>query len=221
MRRILLVLPLLLSSAETLPRSPWKKQASAGAAQNCTGCALCSEDNGCLACPQRLFLLMRRDGIRQHGVCVHTCPPGYFGARGLDLNRCTRCRSPSCESCFSRDFCMKCKERFYLHKGQCMRQCPPGTAARPGARECQGKRRTPPQPPAHRGHRGLMEPLPSEPCETGPQSSCSDESRGHQRGQGHPGPGATGDAADGCPELQQTRPRRARKRCPGGERVRG
>ncbi|NWJ11955.1 RSPO4 protein, partial [Crypturellus undulatus] len=110
---------------------------SAGAAQNCTGCVLCSEDNGCVTCHHRLFLLIRRDGIRQHGVCVHTCPPGYFGVRGLELNRCTKCRSPSCESCFSRDFCMKCKEKFYLHKGQCFRQCPPGTAARPGARECQ------------------------------------------------------------------------------------
>ncbi|NWX95147.1 RSPO4 protein, partial [Nothoprocta ornata] len=195
MRWITLVL--LLRSVEMLPQSPWKKQASTGAAQNCTGCVLCSEDNGCVTCHQRLFLLIRRDGIRQHGVCVHTCPPGYFGVRGLELNRCTKCRSPSCESCFSRDFCMRCKEKFYLHKGQCLRQCPPGTAARPGTRECQ------------------------EPCEPGPWGGCSGENRGRQRGWGRPGPGAAGDAADGCPELQETRPRRARKRCPGGERPRG
>ncbi|XP_014162965.1 R-spondin-4, partial [Geospiza fortis] len=34
-------------------------------------------------------LLIWRDGIRQYGMCVHTCPPGYFGVRGLEVNRCT------------------------------------------------------------------------------------------------------------------------------------
>lgn len=57
--------------------------------ENCTGCVLCSEDNGCVACHHRLFLLIWRDGIRQAGTCVHTCPPGYFGLRGMEVNRCT------------------------------------------------------------------------------------------------------------------------------------
>lgn len=63
--------------------------ASAGLLENCTGCVLCSEDNGCITCHHRLFLLIWRDGIRQYGMCVHTCPPGYFGVRGLEVNRCT------------------------------------------------------------------------------------------------------------------------------------
>uniref|UniRef100_A0A8D2QKQ1 R-spondin 4 n=1 Tax=Zosterops lateralis melanops TaxID=1220523 RepID=A0A8D2QKQ1_ZOSLA len=120
---------------------PRSQASSASLLENCTGCVLCSEDNGCITCHHRLFLLIWRDGIRQYGMCVHTCPPGYFGVRGLEVNRCTKCRSPSCESCFSRDFCMKCKDKFYLYKGQCFRQCPPGTAAQPGTRECQGKQR--------------------------------------------------------------------------------
>lgn len=182
------------------PSAPLVSAVSAGLFENCTGCVLCSEDNGCITCHHRLFLLIWRDGIRQYGMCVHTCPPGYFGVRGLEVNRCTstwcvrrgpcaserpgvpslprgsspnpelrlgrapgpfahrelapssqppfpaECRSPSCESCFSKDFCMKCKEKFYLHKGQCFRQCPPGTAAQPGTRECQGKRRPLPAP---------------------------------------------------------------------------
>ncbi|NXG39759.1 RSPO4 protein, partial [Dromaius novaehollandiae] len=167
---------------------------SAGSLENCTGCVLCSEDNGCVACHPRLFLLIRRDGIRQYGVCVHTCPPGYFGARGLELNRCTRCRSPSCESCFSRDFCMRCKEKFYLHKGQCLRQCPPGTAARPGARECQ------------------------EPCVPGPWGAGEGHSCERDReSRAHEGMGtAAVDAA--CPELLQTGRCRGRKHRPGGER---
>lgn len=56
--------------------------------ENCTGCMMCSEDNGCIACQQRLFLLIWRDGIRQYGACVPACPPGYFGVRGQEVNRC-------------------------------------------------------------------------------------------------------------------------------------
>ncbi|KAJ7332181.1 hypothetical protein JRQ81_014361 [Phrynocephalus forsythii] len=56
--------------------------------ENCTGCVMCSEDNGCISCQQRLFLLIWRDGIRQYGACVHACPPGYFGVRGQEVNRC-------------------------------------------------------------------------------------------------------------------------------------
>ncbi|KAH0619292.1 hypothetical protein JD844_019246 [Phrynosoma platyrhinos] len=108
---------------------------------------MCSEDNGCISCQQRLFLLIWRDGIRQYGACVHACPPGYFGVRGQEVNRCisssffisAECRSPSCESCFSKDFCMKCKEQFYLHKGKCFSTCPPDTMAQPNTQECLSK----------------------------------------------------------------------------------
>lgn len=85
------------------------------------------------------------------------CPSGPVDRPSLPAE----CRSPSCESCFSRDFCMKCKDKFYLYKGQCFRQCPPGTAAQPGTRECQGKQLLHPCPPspgtclAPRGHRSL------------------------------------------------------------------
>lgn len=77
------------------PSPPFVPAASAGLLENCTGCVLCSEDNGCITCHHRLFLLIWRDGIRQYGMCVHTCPPGYFGVRGLEVNRCT---STSCAS---------------------------------------------------------------------------------------------------------------------------
>ncbi|KAI6074000.1 R-spondin-4 [Aix galericulata] len=233
---------------------------SAGLFENCTGCVLCSEDNGCITCHHRLFLLIWRDGIRQYGMCVHTCPPGYFGVRGLEVNRCTstwcvsvapappsapgsprcpsaplparscvwegrrvplrtgaggselapssqhpfpaECRSPSCESCFSKDFCMKCKEKFYLHKGQCFRQCPPGTAAQPGTRECQ------------------------ETCEPGPWgewSACTHEGRtcGCKWGletRVREVLGAPREEGASCPALLETRKCRLRKHCPGGER---
>ncbi|XP_027646127.1 R-spondin-4 isoform X1 [Falco rusticolus] len=210
MQWIIFMLLLFISSMEMLTQNRWKKQGtvrvagsshsvSAGLLENCTGCVLCSEDNGCITCHHRLFLLIWRDGIRQYGMCVHTCPPGYFGVRGLEVNRCTKCRSPSCESCFSRDFCMKCKDKFYLHKGQCFRQCPPSTAAQPGTRECQ------------------------ETCEPGPWSewsACTHESRtcGCKWGvetRVREVPAAAREEGAACPALLETRKCRMRKHCPG------
>ncbi|KAB0350059.1 hypothetical protein FD754_014916, partial [Muntiacus muntjak] len=107
-----------------------------GLGGNCTGCVICSEENGCSTCQQRLFLFIRREGIRQYGKCVHDCPPGYFGVRGQEVNRCKKCGA-TCESCFSQDFCIQCKRRFYLYKGKCLPTCPPGTAAQQSTRECQ------------------------------------------------------------------------------------
>lgn len=59
-----------------------------GLGGNCTGCVICSEENGCSTCQQRLFLFIHREGIRQYGKCVHDCPHGYFGVRGQEVNRC-------------------------------------------------------------------------------------------------------------------------------------
>ncbi|NXV74792.1 RSPO4 protein, partial [Atlantisia rogersi] len=223
---IIFMLLLFISSMEMLTQNRWKKQVSTGLLENCTGCVLCSEDNGCITCHHRLFLLIWRDGIRQYGMCVHTCPPGYFGLRGLEVNRCTRCRSPSCESCFSRDFCMKCKDKFYLHKGQCLRQCPPSTTAQPGTRECQGKRRPPPTPPEPRGPQTHPAPLsPAEMCELGPWSEwspCTHKGRtcGCKWGletRVREVAGAAREEGAACPPQQETRKCRMRKHCPGGE----
>lgn len=92
--------------------------------------------------------------------------PGVSGpalALPLTAPSPAECRSPSCESCFSKDFCMKCKEKFYLHKGQCFRQCPPSTAAQPGTRECQGKRHPRPAHPAPRANAAWSPSPPRAP----------------------------------------------------------
>ncbi|KAG7263280.1 hypothetical protein CRUP_028188 [Coryphaenoides rupestris] len=47
-----------------------------------------------------------------------------------------RCRIENCESCFSRDFCTKCKSGFYLHKGHCLDKCPEGFAPLEDSMEC-------------------------------------------------------------------------------------
>ena len=52
------------------------------------GCELCSEVNGCLKCSPKLFILLERNDIRQVGVCLPSCPPGYFDARNPDMNKC-------------------------------------------------------------------------------------------------------------------------------------
>uniref|UniRef100_K7GE99 R-spondin 4 n=1 Tax=Pelodiscus sinensis TaxID=13735 RepID=K7GE99_PELSI len=111
------------------------------------------------------------------------------------------CRSPSCESCFSKDFCMKCKETFYLHKGKCLGTCPPNTTARPSTRECQ------------------------EMCEMGPWSEwspCSHEGRtcgckwGVETRMREVVQSAKEEAVT-CPALLESRKCRMRKYCPGGE----
>ncbi|VTJ89716.1 Hypothetical predicted protein, partial [Marmota monax] len=111
-----------------------------GLGGNCTGCVICSEENGCSTCQQRLFLFIRREGIRQYGKCVHDCPLGFFGIRGQEVNRCKKCGA-TCESCFSQDFCIRCKRRFYLYKGKCLPSCPPGTLTHQNTQECQETRK--------------------------------------------------------------------------------
>lgn len=62
---------------------------SADGSQACAkGCELCSEVNGCLKCSPKLFILLERNDIRQVGVCLPSCPPGYFDARNPDMNKC-------------------------------------------------------------------------------------------------------------------------------------
>uniref|UniRef100_A0A8C1EPZ9 R-spondin 4 n=1 Tax=Cyprinus carpio carpio TaxID=630221 RepID=A0A8C1EPZ9_CYPCA len=95
--------------------------------QDCRSCLECSKDNGCLRCSERLFLFLNRDGMSQHGSCVHSCPAGHFGLRAKDLNRCMKCKAPECERCFSKDFCTKCKGGYLLFKGKCFKNCPEGT----------------------------------------------------------------------------------------------
>uniref|UniRef100_A0A8C6AGH0 R-spondin 4 n=1 Tax=Monodon monoceros TaxID=40151 RepID=A0A8C6AGH0_MONMO len=136
MRAPLCLLLLVAHAVDMLPLNRRKKQVGTGLGGNCTGCVICSEENGCSTCQQRLFLFIRREGIRQYGKCVHDCPPGYFGVRGQEVNRCRKCGA-TCESCFSQDFCIQCKRRFYLYKGKCLPTCPPGTAAQQSTRECQ------------------------------------------------------------------------------------
>ncbi|XP_029286605.1 R-spondin-4 [Cottoperca gobio] len=95
--------------------------------EDCRSCLECSRDNGCVRCPERLFLFLQRDGMSHHGTCLHACPAGHYGQRGKDINRCMKCRSLDCEHCFSRDFCTKCKSGFHLYKGKCLSRCPAGT----------------------------------------------------------------------------------------------
>lgn len=56
--------------------------------QECKNCLECSKENGCLRCPEKLFLFLQRQGMSHHGSCLHSCPAGHFGMRGKDMNRC-------------------------------------------------------------------------------------------------------------------------------------
>nr|XP_020445719.1 R-spondin-1 isoform X2 [Monopterus albus] len=62
------------------------------------GCDRCSEYNGCIKCKPKLFIFLERNDIRQIGVCLASCPMGYFGMRNPEgNNRCTRQRPSECE----------------------------------------------------------------------------------------------------------------------------
>ncbi|XP_018412735.1 PREDICTED: R-spondin-1 isoform X2 [Nanorana parkeri] len=113
------------------------KRRSTEVSQGCgKGCEACSEVNGCIKCLPRLFILLERNDIRQIGVCLQSCPPGYYGDRSREINKCTKCRVTNCENCFSRNFCTKCNDGFYLHKGVCYSTCPEGFIAANGTMEC-------------------------------------------------------------------------------------
>lgn len=55
----------------------------------CKGCLTCSKDNGCFLCQHKLFFFLRREGMRQYGECLNSCPSGYYGLRAPDMNRCS------------------------------------------------------------------------------------------------------------------------------------
>ncbi|TKC42408.1 hypothetical protein EI555_002465, partial [Monodon monoceros] len=111
----------------------------------------------------------------------------------------------TCESCFSQDFCIQCKRRFYLYKGKCLPTCPPGTAAQQSTRECQ------------------------EECELGPWGSWSPcthngktcgsawglETRVREAGR------AGREEAATCQVLSESRQCPIRRPCPGGEHQAG
>ncbi|KAI9999970.1 hypothetical protein NQD34_011813 [Periophthalmus magnuspinnatus] len=101
------------------------------------GCDRCSEYNGCVKCNPKLFIFLERNDIRQIGVCLASCPAGYFGMRNLEgNNRCTQCKVDNCETCFNRNFCTKCKEGLYSHSGRCYVSCPPGQQPANDTMEC-------------------------------------------------------------------------------------
>nr|XP_014348294.1 PREDICTED: R-spondin-4 [Latimeria chalumnae] len=131
-----MLLLVIVNCLGTVGQNKRRKRVSVGWLDYCSSCVRCSGDNGCSTCQKKLFLLIWREGIRQYGACVHSCPPGYFGVRGQEVNRCTKCKTSYCETCFSKDFCMRCKEGFYLFKGKCLISCPEGTAPDQQQREC-------------------------------------------------------------------------------------
>uniref|UniRef100_A0A4W6C639 R-spondin 1 n=1 Tax=Lates calcarifer TaxID=8187 RepID=A0A4W6C639_LATCA len=105
------------------------------------GCDRCSEYNGCIKCKPKLFIFLERNDIRQIGVCLASCPMGYFGMRNPEgNNRCTQCKIDNCEACFNRNFCTKCKEGLYSHSGRCYVTCPPGQRTANETMECVGQR---------------------------------------------------------------------------------
>lgn len=85
---------LLLTSTSLFPSLCWPcaSTVSTEGPPSCPkGCDRCSEYNGCIKCKPKLFIFLERNDIRQIGVCLASCPVGYFGMRNPEgNNRCTR-----------------------------------------------------------------------------------------------------------------------------------
>ncbi|KAM9724442.1 R-spondin-3 [Menidia menidia] len=118
------------------PRHRQHKQFS-GVSSGCQqgGCLTCSDYNGCLSCKPRFFMHLERIGMRQIGVCMTSCPPGFYGTRTPERSTCTKCRS-ECDSCFNRNFCTRCRAGFYLSVGKCQQNCPEGMVPSDTQKEC-------------------------------------------------------------------------------------
>nr|XP_057910005.1 R-spondin-3 isoform X1 [Doryrhamphus excisus] len=99
------------------------------------GCLTCSDYNGCLSCKPRFFMHLERIGMKQIGVCMTSCPPGFYGTRSPERNTCMKCWS-ECDSCFNKNFCTRCRTGFYLHLGKCQEICPEGLVRSDTQREC-------------------------------------------------------------------------------------
>ncbi|DAA26354.1 TPA: R-spondin 3-like [Bos taurus] len=123
-------------SNSTYKRKFSDKKMHPNVSQGCQGgCATCSDYNGCLSCKPKLFFVLERIGMKQIGVCLSSCPSGYYGTRYPDINKCTKCKA-DCDTCFNKNFCTKCKSGFYLHLGKCLDNCPEGLEANNHTMEC-------------------------------------------------------------------------------------
>ncbi|XP_064161691.1 R-spondin-4 [Anguilla rostrata] len=199
----LFVILTLVSNAMMLSPTAEKRSAARDVPEDCRSCLVCSRENGCESCPEKLFLFLSREDMRHHGSCLHSCPAGHYGMRGQDMNLCLKCKAANCERCFNKDFCTKCKGGFQLFKGKCLTTCPEGTI--PHLTDCiegcqvreWGEWSTCERNGVHCGFRWGRQ-------------TRSRESHGGQEGAPLP-----------CPTQHESRKCRMRKRCPEDKRKKG
>lgn len=79
--------PLYMCSSSLLCLSTEISSVSSGCQQG--GCLTCSDYNGCLSCKPRFFMHLERIGMKQIGVCMTSCPPGFYDIRSPERNTCT------------------------------------------------------------------------------------------------------------------------------------
>ncbi|XP_077432075.1 R-spondin-1 isoform X2 [Vanacampus margaritifer] len=118
-------------------RSKRQRRVSGEGLPSCPkGCERCSKYNGCIKCKSKLFIYFVRSNISQVGVCLASCPTGYFGMRKQGGNNiCSQCER-DCDACFDHKFCMKCKEGLYLNNRNCSVSCPPHLHPANDSMEC-------------------------------------------------------------------------------------
>ncbi|KCV71596.1 serine/threonine protein kinase [Fonticula alba] len=95
-------------------------------------CGTCIEAGTCATC-------RGQDMLMPGGTCVSVCPAGWHGCAAFGEcracpSRCTGCASAGA-ACAG--VCTACEAGFVLSSGACVRECPAGEFAPPGASACQ------------------------------------------------------------------------------------
>ncbi|XP_071529775.1 furin-like protease 2 isoform X2 [Panulirus ornatus] len=82
-----------------------------------SSCAMCSgpAQNQCLACRTGFLYVLHL------GLCIDSCPRGYYAVNGT----CLHCGS-HCTECTSPDQCISCDHHLLLTNGSCLTNCPEG-----------------------------------------------------------------------------------------------
>ncbi|EAR92603.2 transmembrane protein, putative (macronuclear) [Tetrahymena thermophila SB210] len=84
-------------------------------------CEKCSgSPTNCTDCEYPMYL--------ENNKCLQECPEGKYGAYVQSISMCLQCDKQKCQTCIdNKSKCTSCHDGYFLHKNQCLSDCPKGT----------------------------------------------------------------------------------------------
>lgn len=86
--------------------------------------------------PNIICFLWGLSDIARIGICERAHGSSWHRATTLLFTVCISECKADCDTCFTRNFCTKCKSGFYLYSGKCLEKCPDGLEANNHTMEC-------------------------------------------------------------------------------------